>query len=71
MRMSTGKLKHEFEPGTIVGPDTIGEFHVALSCVDGVTTFGYATPVEIAAALARDPQSVAEVKHRARLVALL
>lgn len=71
MRGITGQLNMTVEPGTILGPDTIGEYHVALSTEGDVTQCGYATPAEIALALSRDPRSITEMTDRVRLAAML
>lgn len=52
----------ECEPGTVLGPDTIGQYYVALSTEDGRTAFTYANLPEIEGVADREPLSVTE--HR-------
>lgn len=55
------------EPGTILGPNTMGEHLVVLTTDEnGDTLLGYAGKPEIAAAMDRDPQSLTEFRVKGR-----
>lgn len=55
------------EPGTILGPNSVGEHMVVLTTEEnGDTLLGYAGEPEIAAAMDRDPQSLTEFRVKAR-----
>lgn len=65
-----GRLKYPTppEPGTILGPNTVGEHLVVLGTDEesGESLIGYAGQPEIAAAVDRDPQSLTEFRVKGR-----
>lgn len=65
-----GRLKYATppEPGTILGPNQVGEHLVVLATDEatGESLIGYAGEPEVAAAMVRDPQSLTEFRVKAR-----